>query len=209
MNGRRSQRGGALLTTLIMTAVILAMLGALMLYANRVRMRAVDVSRAYTRLSCSEAGLQLARSYFGRTFAQWNTYLANPDAYDPIRSSYNVIPADPNSPGLRAAHPELFADIDGDSPGGDREPDVFIYVRDNQDERPPAPPNWARDNDQNVIVGALCISRTMTPRSDRVDGMDGGVVVRDPQSAESLLSFNSAQHGCTQAYCGDGTGNMN
>jgi len=104
---------------------------------------------------------------------------------------------------LCVTHPELFFDLDGDG-----KPDVYIYIRDNMDEKGvQATQDWLFDSDQNVIVGAVCISRTLAPR-----GADGNI---DPSriSVEALLSYDSAAgagggydmhtHGAT------GTGNIN
>ena len=87
--------------------------------------------------------------------------------------------SNPSSAALRAAHPELFYDLDGDGA-----PDVYIYIRDNQDEPYGVADNYQRDNDQNVIVGAVCISSTMVPR------LENGALSTAQLHAESLLSYD-------------------
>lgn len=197
MKSSRAQRGTALITAVLMIAVILGIVAVLMVYANSERNRAINNSRVAIQRSCAESGLQVARSFFGWNSANWDTYLSNPSVYDPISSSFNPTPATPMNAAFQTAHPELFADLDGDSLV-----DVYIYVRDNLDEFPPAAVNWARDNDRNVIVGAICVSSTMTPRLSRD-------AIIQPLTAEGLLSHTHVESGCLQANCGNGTGNLN
>jgi hypothetical protein len=190
----------------MLTGVLFLFVAALMSYAGQQRTRAVAAARSLRRLSCAEAGLELAKDYFGRNFPSWNNYLATPIVYNPTKSyttwpgytgpsPYNIYIA----PGLQTAHPELFADLDGDGKA-----DVYIYVRDNADEMPPAGNNWQVDNDQNVMVGAICISQTMIPRRQ-----DGNL---DPEllSAEGLLSYNTQSQYQGQGGGGSsGNGNFN
>ena len=197
MKSLRSQRGSALITAVIMIAVILGIVAVLMVYANDERNRAISHSRVAIQRSCAESGLQVARSFFGWNSTNWDTYLSNPSIYDPIPSSFNPTPATPLDAAFQAAHPDLFADLDGDSLV-----DVYIYVRDNLDEFSPLTPNWARDNDRNVIVGAICVSSTMTPRRAQ------GAIVQ-PLTAEGLLSHTHVTGGYVQANNGNGTGNLN
>jgi hypothetical protein len=196
----RQARGSTLLVVLILVTVLMGLVAGVLTYANKERGRAVAGSRSGLRQSCAESGLQLARSYFGRNFKNWNTYLSNPSSYDPVRSAYNTAPANPRLPALRQAHPELFADLDGD---GNDKPDVYIYIRDNDDEPAPLPPEGNRDNDHNVVVGAICISSTMQPRA-------GDTSTSEPMLAnEGLLSYNGERANCLTALAGNGTGNCN
>lgn len=203
MRARRQERGSALLVAMVLSAVLLMLVAGLMLYAGAERRRAVSEAHGMIRVGCAEAGLQLARAYFAGQGAQkWNAFLSDPIDYNPVPSTWNTSPATPGDPNshVRKNHPELFFDLDGDGA-----PDVYIYVRDNQDELPPAPNNWARDNDQNVYVGAMCISSTLVPmRQDQKP---------DPSlmTAESLLSYNVPGNTYkSQAAAGaSGTGNIN
>ncbi|MCY1023786.1 hypothetical protein [Pyxidicoccus sp. MSG2] len=199
MGAGRKSRGSALLTTVAFTMLILVAALALLTYANQSRRRAINNTRSIDRQACTEAGLQLARAYFGRNFTLWNTYLDTPASYNPVASSWNTVPAAPTTPALRGSRPELFSDLDGDGAS-----DVYIYIRDNEDERFPATINWRRDNDHTVIVGAVCISRTLVPRL-------GGAPDPDSLSTEGLLSYNDPASGYrSQGYGGaSGTGNLN
>lgn len=192
-----------MITTMVMMGVILGVVTALMAFANAERLRAINIARKTLRVSCAESGLQLAKAYFGRQFANWSTYLNEPWTYDAVSSRFNPSPPDFTDPAFQALNPNLFADLDGDG-----ELDVFIYAHDNQDEFPPVawddPMNWARDNDQNIIVGAICISKTLGPRP-----VDDPSILPNPLTAEALLSYNTAVQGCTQAGCGDGSNSLN
>jgi hypothetical protein len=197
------ERGSALLTAMILTGVLFLFVTALMAYAGQQRSRAIAAARTLRRLSCGEAGLEFAKDYFGRNFTSWNTYLGNPAVYNPVKSYTTWTgyggPAAYTSAGFQALHPELFTDLDGDG-----QPDVYIYIRDNADEMPPASNDWRVDNDQNVMVGAVCISQTLRPR--RQDG------TLDPNllSVEGLLSYNvQSQYGGQSGGGSGGNGNFN
>lgn len=193
---RDRERGSALLTAAAMTTVLMLVLVGLIHYASRSKFRAIAVSRSVSRISCADSGLQLARAYYGRNNPLWNTtFLPNPAIYN----AANSIAADATArANLITAHPELFADLDGDG-----NPDVYLYVRDNMDEFLPNPNNLSRDNDLTVIVGAMCISSTLLPRTE-----DGRTA--DPIMAEGLLSFNPTGSYGSQGYHGaSGSGNLN
>src|SRR5712692_6972434 len=158
---RYRERGSALLVAAAFTTILLMVAAGLIYYATRSRLRAISVSRGTSRISCADSGLQLAKAYYGRNYSMWNTtFLPAPAIYHALDKA--------RDPALRvallASNPELFADLDGDG-----RPDVYIYVRDNYDELEPVANNPTRDNDLNVIVGAMCISTTLTPR--REDGL--------------------------------------
>ncbi|CAM3904280.1 hypothetical protein G4177_05515 [Corallococcus sp. ZKHCc1 1396] len=203
----RSARGATLLLVVLLVTVLLGLVAGVMAYASSERTRAVSYSRAGQRQSCAESGLQLARGYFGRNYAQWNTFLAAPSAYDPVASSTNTAPAMPRDPtaatgrnAIKAVNPALFADLDGD--GKD---DVYIYIRDNEDEFKPLDNDWTRDNDQQVVVGALCISETLIPRRGNNNQQDpNGLAV------EGILQYNGGGQAYTaQNAGGTGSGNLN
>ncbi|MBS2026261.1 MAG: hypothetical protein JST54_00030 [Deltaproteobacteria bacterium] len=193
MKVRKAERGSALLVAIGVSAVLLLAVSSLYLYASGQRERASRQTRELARVDCAEAGLQLARAFFANNVASWNTYLADPSHYNPVPSTWNTAPANPTSTALQTTSPysQLFFDLDGDG-----KLDVYIYVRDNQDELPPAANNWAHDNDQNVIVGAACISGTLTPR------LENGLVDTSKMTAESLLSLNTPGN----QYSGQSTG---
>lgn len=225
----RANRGSTLLTTMMLLAVLTVVVASVLTYATISHNRATEISRADDRQRCVQEGLQLAKSFFGRNNDKWNTYLANPSQYNPIKATWTtgaLAPADPMDPTLRAARPELFADLDGD---GAANPDVYIYIRDNPDE---LPVNWKSDNDGIVIVGAMCISSTMNPgqaagqscaiNADCADAANGVVCIKPSGAAkgtctapllmEVMIEFlggEAAQYR-SQANSGSkGTGNVN
>jgi hypothetical protein len=223
MRARRhvnAARGSAMLVTYSLMAILMIMVLGLMAYAFQRRQQAVFVARSMNRWSCAEAGLQLAKNYFGRNFGNWNTYLNNPSVYNPVQASYNTHPAPCNHGGnpavppagqdtcnftgaavaaIQGIDPNLFADLDGDG-----KMDVYIYIRDNADELPPAPQNYLQDNDQNVYVGAICISQTLAPR------LGNGLIDPSGLNVEALLSYNLQSTTGSQSLGGSsGTGNFN
>jgi len=194
-NCSRWRQGSALLTVVILTAVILSVSLALLAYTGKERNRAINLARAVPRNYCAETGLQLARTYFGKHYP-WDTYLADPADYDPVPANWMAVhapvltPATPyfDGGGLATAHPELFADLDGDG-----NYDVYIYIRNNNEE--PASPE--RDNDLQVIVGAVCISSTLSPR------LPNGRLDSSELSTQGLLAYTGAGSKIAQR-CGAG-----
>jgi hypothetical protein len=195
-----------MITVMVLMSVLAAIIAGLMMYVFQQKERSIASARSMVRNNCASSGMQFARAYFARNFSSWNTYLAAPSIYNPVPSTWNTAPSNPSSPTFLttfrttdAAHLALFTDLDGDGLA-----DVYIYIRDNADEGLPAAENWAKDNDQVVIVGAVCVSSTMVPRLSGT--LDPNLVV-----VEGLLSYNlpnntyGAQWGAGTA----GTGNMN
>lgn len=183
------RRGSALLTVMLLVAILAMLGGTLLLIAQNQMIASVNTTRTFPRNYCLDTGLQMARSYYGANFACWSKtcttanapggFLLNMGIYNPVVASYNPVAtaANPsNSPSgylgtawvatesALGAHPELFADLDGDGI-----PDVYIYIRDNQDEipsvfNPTLGDMWYRDEDEQVYIGAVCISPTLAPR---------------------------------------------
>lgn len=194
---QRLRRGSALMTAVMLISVMLVVTAGVLYYSSQERRRAIQSSRSIPRNYCVETGLQLARTYYGANYNRWNNFLAVPTQYDPVASSCNLTPADPTSAALQAARPELFADLDGDGAL-----DVYIYMRDNFDEHAPAVTNCQRDNDLQVVVGAVCISRTLAPlRED-------GTVSPVRQTTEGILQYSPPTENYAQR-CGSSTGNCN
>jgi hypothetical protein len=228
------ERGSTLLFTVSISAIILFIVAAVLSYASHERVRASNDARMSQRFSCVETGLQMARAYFGDpdrylTSQHWNLFLQRPWYYNPVITSWNPTlgddaacttaitgtnppatnrAANPFGACLKTNHPELFADLDGDGV-----PDVYIYIRDNADERAPAANDWTTDNDQTAIIGAVCISTTMVPKPD---GKAPTVVTTNNvnlrniyPSIEGVLQFNTLYGPSSQANAGNGSGNVN
>ena len=194
----RSTGGFALLAALLLMSLLAIVAIAVLSRSGADRRRASRHLRAETRENCAYAGLTYARAYFANNFNDWDVFFARPDIYNPMdlpttTSGWGSAPA--NAPAevkttagraaIKATNAgpivgsRLFVDLDAD--GLD---DVYVSIRDNLDEMPPAAPNYKRDNDQNAIVGATCISTTMTPRRD------DGSLDADQLTVESYLSVN-------------------
>jgi hypothetical protein len=191
---------------------LLLMVMGLLEYTGNVQRRLVGSMRSVKRLDCAQTGYEMARVFFGRNFNSWATYLADPYLYNPINAACMTSYNGPSGKGpatpvlangnfnttLLTQVPFLFADIDNDG-----KPDVYIYIRDNPDESPPAVATPWADNDQNVYVGGVCISQTLRPH--RADG------TLDPnlEYVEGLLQYNVAagnyhsQKGCGSTNSGN------
>lgn len=190
-------RGSAMLLTMAVSVIVLVIVTGIMSYAFNEKLRAIGNARRLSRTACAEAGLSLAKSYFLGQFNQWNTLLANGTIYNHLSVDGGV--TDLQNPLWQGANaPQLFADLDGDG-----QADVYIYMKDNQDEMIGSPDNPAHDNDQNVIIGSICISRTMAPR------MANGQLSPTLQVVEGVLTGNNVAWQYAQAVTGNGTGNLN
>lgn len=201
MKNRSLARGSALLTVVALTSILLLLVIGVLAYSASSRRRTISAGRGLIEQSCAAAGLQLARAYFGQRHDLWETYLKTPGTYNPIGWTTDIDPIKPEeqhsqpyaSPTATAdvkarvikmmedpSTNELFIDIDNDE---DHVRDVYIYCRDNADERPPATNDWKVDNDNAIIVGAMCINDRL--RARRPDG----TLDDDLQTAEALLKW--------------------
>lgn len=210
MNTRR-RTGFAMLAALMLMALLAIIAIAVLSMSAADRRRAVRHTRSEYREGCAYSGMTYARAYFANNFASWNTFLADPANYNPLtlpstnggwgaQASANLTDAGIVAIRDTGARPQLFVDLDGDGRS-----DAYIFIRDNYDEFPPAAANFKQDNDQNAIVGAVCISQSMAPRRE------DGTVDEDRLMVESLLSYNQAGGGYDSQSGGgaDGTGNRN
>lgn len=192
-----SRRGAAMITVLILMGLLAVIVAGLMTYVYQQRLRTIAAARSLKRESCAENGMQYARAFFAANFANWNSYLSNPTNYNsqaPAGVDGGVYEVTTGIPG------SLLYDLDGDGLS-----DVYIFIRDNPDELKPAIPNPAQDNDQNVFIGAVCISSTMSPR--RPDGKVSPNLLK----VEGLLSYNLPNNGYSSQAGGgtSGVGNLN
>ncbi len=161
----KGARGVSLLFAMALV-LALAVLGvALISYAGRDRIAAARMSVQERGLACAEAGVQYARRYFGcryKTTNNWNDILSKvaPGRYDPslgdaYPSSVSAIPMvlKGSSGGTSTLDPGT--DLDGDG-----NPDFWVSIRDDDDERPlGAADNRQRDNNLAVILRSECINR--------------------------------------------------
>jgi hypothetical protein len=168
-----SRRGAAMITVMVLMTILAAIVASVIAISGAERTRATISARGIQRQTCAEQGLQFARSYFANRQASWSTMLTNATVYnnaDPITNRATIV---------ATARP-LVMDLDNDT-----KDDVYLYIRDNDDEILPATADWTYDSDQAVIIGATCISTTMVPRRPN------GTIDADKVSVESILSFNA------------------
>ncbi len=165
---RRGQRGVTLVFAILIMLLVAVLSVAIINYAGRDRIAAARMSVQERGLACADAGIQYGRRYFGCLYKRtsgWNTILAGtvPGRYDPS---------------LGDAYPTSLAAIDrrlkGDSknsgtydPGtdldGDGQPDFWVSIRDDDDERPLGPSTLSnddrtRDNNLSVILRSECLN---------------------------------------------------
>lgn len=192
LRSTRLQRGFSMLAAVMLMALLAVIAIAVLSLSAADRRRAIRLTRTENRESCVNAGLTYARTYFANNVANWPTYLSRPQQYNPMVlptttpawSGAQVRANIGTAAGITAIKAmtngtQQFLDLDADGNS-----DVFIFIRDNYDEFPPAAVNFQRDNDQNVIVGAVCISPTMAPKRD------DNTIDPDRMVIEALLSVN-------------------
>lgn len=198
------RNGFAMIAAMMLMSLLAIIAIAVLSLSAADRRRAVRATRTEVRENCAFSALTYARSYFGNKYGSWNTYLSTPSKYNPMNLPSTTTPAwsgtktdlsAANILILRASNPELFLDLDNDGKA-----DAYIFIRDNYDEFPPAAVNFQRDNDQNAIVGAICISSTMLPKRD------DNTVDKDLLVMESMLAVNQQESNYSQ---GATTGNLN
>ena len=169
MTQRNSQRGSAMLVTMIIVSSLLA--GAAVLVSMQLSSnRASDLTR--TGLSatyCAEAGLDAARGVVQANVANWPAALA-------ACNSPSLFPC--ASPSWLTPGGGFNTDIDGDGI-----PDVAVYIKDNDDEIPPTPNNLGVDNDLSVFVVSRCIKYADTTKEveELINYAGGGQDYRSQQ----------------------------
>jgi hypothetical protein len=161
---RSRARGSALIFALAIV-LLLAVAGiALVNYAGNDRVDAAKLNVKDRGLACAEAGLQYGRRFFGSRYEashNWSDYLAKPTDAKPgfrfdesagdVRPDLSAVPAEAlgKSNGTKL---DDGADLDGDG-----QPDFWVSVRDDDDERPlGAPDDPTRDNNETIIIRSEC-----------------------------------------------------
>jgi hypothetical protein len=142
-----SQRGSAMLVTMIVIAALLggaAVLVSMQLSANR----STELSRTgMESLHCAEAGLAAARATVKAHYGvDWNTAIAASAAGNTSEPAW------------------LLAGFSHDLDGDGVTPDFSIYLKDNDDEGPPTANNLGLDEDQRVFVVSKCNKYADTPK---------------------------------------------
>ena len=133
---RQSQRGSAMLITMIMISALLAgaaVLISLQLASNR----STDLTRTgISALYCAEAGLTASRTIIAANQPNWNAALGT------------------------GTEPAWLAGVDHDI-DDDGSPDFVITLEDNPDESPPVA---TQDSDGRVFIVSRCIKYPDVPK---------------------------------------------
>lgn len=135
--GRASERGSALLVTLVLVGALLAG-SAVLVLLQITSTRSTDVTRTgLSALYCAEAGLAAGRSQMLANYSLWNAGLT-------------AFPAEPAFLGTGSG---VSHDLDADGA-----PDFVLTIQDNEDELFPAPQQPLVDSDLKVFLISRCIS---------------------------------------------------
>nr|HEX4313492.1 hypothetical protein [Kofleriaceae bacterium] len=148
---RRSERGAAMMVTLIVVASLLA--GAAVLVAMQLGTnRSTDLTRSgMTAEYCAEAGAERAMPLLVASAGNWSPSLC-------ITSPESTCqPTSPAGEVAMLAPPAINHDLDGDGV-----PDFVLYLRDDDDEIP-GPQNYGIDTDNRVYIVSTCIKFPDTP----------------------------------------------
>ena len=141
---RNSQRGSAMLVTMILMAALLAgaaVLVSLQLGSNR----GTDMTKTgITALYCAEAGLAATRATIADNQGDWGTFLGA--GSEPTWLS------------------GVSHDVDGDS---SNDPDFTVTLVDNFDEQPPTDDAPNADLDGKIYIVSRCNLYPDTPREIR------------------------------------------
>lgn len=137
---RNSERGSAMLVTLMLVAALLG--GATVLISTQLAStRGADIARTSMLASyCAEAGLAAARPVVTSNYAQWTGALGTGTEPTWLASAINH-------------------DLDGDGVA-----DFVITLKDNDDEAPPLAADAAHDNDLRIFVVSRCVKYGEVPK---------------------------------------------
>jgi hypothetical protein len=141
---RDPRRGSAMVVTMIIVSALLA--GATVLASMQIAStQSSNIAREGTWSTyCAEAGLAAAQSVVAANYASWAASLT---AY-----------CTPSCASPTTTEPSwLYSAIGSHDLDGDGVDDFAVYIKDNDDEQPPATNNLAVDNDLRVFIVSTCI----------------------------------------------------
>lgn len=148
---RKSQRGSAMLVTMVIVAALLA--GAAVLSSMQVNAnRSTELTRnGLASLYCAEHGLTAARQYVVSGYGFWTSALAANCADSDCASLVE--------PAFLSAT-AFSHDVDGVTPTTN---DFAIYIRDNDDETT-GPQLYNVDTDDTIFIVSRCTKYPDTPK---------------------------------------------
>jgi hypothetical protein len=171
-NPRATERGVAMIVAIFLVLVVAVVAAGginpipagVIKYAGRDRIAAARMSVKERGLACAEAGIQYGRRLFGcnyKTTGNWNDYLsgARGGRYDPtlgdvLPTDYSALPMELKGSRGNTTTLDTGTDLDGDG-----QPDFWVSIRDDDDERPEgAADNRTRDNNLMVYLRSECIN---------------------------------------------------
>lgn len=166
---------GSALIFAIALLLVMALVGvALVRIAGNDRIEAAKMGVRARGFACAEAGLQYGRSFYGSTYDTsngWNDYLRPGGGYryDPAhgdaRPDLATVPKQQLGFG-NGTSLDPGADLDGDG-----QPDFWVTVHDDDDERPlGAADDPDRDNNETVILRSECINAAFAATEGGVQG---------------------------------------
>jgi hypothetical protein len=159
MTGRNSQRGSAMLVTLILISALTG--GAAVLVSTQLSStRSTDLMRTgMLSVDCAEAGLAAARLTLMASYSQWGSSLGT---------------------GIEPSWLASAIDHDLDDDGA---PDFVLTLKDNDDELAPAVNDLLRDNDLRIFVVSRCIKYGEVPKEveELVQYSGGGTCYQSQQ----------------------------
>ncbi len=169
----RPDRGSALVIAMALVLVLAVAAVALIRLTGADQTRAGVMGRTQRGVLCAEAGLQYARRFFGAAYETsngWNSYLNGTTAgyrFDPGASPPD---AHPDLTNLGSIPKQALGYSNGSTldPGadldGDGNPDFWVSIRDDDDERPLgiAANDPTRDNNERIIIRSECINPGFT-----------------------------------------------
>jgi hypothetical protein len=163
---RKPQRGSAMLVTMIIISSLLA--GAAVLVSMQLAgNRSSDLTRTGLEATyCAEAGLSIAHAAVMANVSNWNTALA---------ACNNTYPCSPE--------PSWLAALDHSVAGTGSGTDFTIFIRDNDDEFPPAVLDPLHDSDLRVFIVSRCLKygETIKEVEELVEYSGGGQNYRTQQ----------------------------
>ncbi len=161
---RAGERGAVLLLAVVLIAVLLVIGVAVLRIAGGDRVDAAQQGAEIRARACAEAGLQYGRRFFGCKFESthgWNDYLDDTSAT--YVAGYRYDPGLGDEPGIdgrpaQARGKSNGTDFDaGADLNGDGNPDFWVSIRDDDDERSQGlGDNPRHDNNEKVILRSEC-----------------------------------------------------
>lgn len=145
---RTTERGSAMLVTMIIVAALLAG-GAVLASMQASSSRSSELTRnGLAALYCAESGLTVSRAQVAANYGDWNNVLAANCADDGDCNTFSAEPA--------------WMSTVNHSIDGDTTPDFVVSIRDNDDET--GTQDRAVDIDDRVFVVVRCTKYADTPR---------------------------------------------